>query len=65
MVCGLYAIIMVAPSSPTALIQVIMKPMIIPFLANGSEILTKTSIFFLPKTRAIFSNDSSTDSNAA
>jgi hypothetical protein len=38
---GLYAIIMVAPSSPTALTHDIMMPMIIPLLANGSEILKK------------------------
>jgi hypothetical protein len=39
--------------------------MIIPLLANGSEILKKVSSLFLPSDLATFSYDSSTDSNAA
>lgn len=64
-VWGLYVIIMVAPSSPTALTHDMIMPIIIPVLANGSETLKKVCKLFLPNTLAIFSYDLSTDSNAA
>ena len=55
MVCGWYAIIIVAPSSPIALTHDIIKPITIPVLANGSEILKNVSNLLLPNTLATFS----------
>src|SRR6476620_9834560 len=65
MVCGLYDIIMVAPSSPIDLIHAISMPTSIPVLAKGIVILKKTSDFFFPRTLAAVSYLSGTPSNAA
>lgn len=47
------------------LIQLITKPIKIPFLANGRDTCKKTCQLLLPRTCAMFSKDLSTISNAA